>query len=48
VAEKCGFAAEGVARESFLLSGAYLDSLYYAMLRDEWLKMRGIDGSSGR
>ncbi len=48
VAEKCGFAAEGVARESFLLAGAYLDSVYYAMLRDEWLKMRGLDGSSGR
>jgi glyoxylase I family protein len=42
VAEKCGFVAEGVARESFFLSGEYLDSLYYAMLRDEWLKLRGL------
>lgn len=47
VAEKCGFVAEGVARESFLLDGAYLDSVYYSMLREEWLKMRGLDGSSG-
>ncbi len=43
VAEKCGFVAEGVARESFLLAGDYLDSVYYAMLRDEWLRMRGLD-----
>lgn len=48
VAEKCGFVAEGVARESFLLAGEYQDSVFYAMLRDEWLKMRGLDGSSGR
>ncbi len=44
VAQKCGFVAEGVARESFLLAGEYLDSLYYAMLRGEWLKMRGLGG----
>ncbi|MFM9865594.1 MAG: GNAT family N-acetyltransferase, partial [Micropepsaceae bacterium] len=44
VAEKCGFAAEGVARESFLLAGEYLDSVYYAMLREEWLLMRGLAG----
>ncbi|NOT42703.1 MAG: GNAT family N-acetyltransferase [Alphaproteobacteria bacterium] len=44
VAEKCGFVAEGVARESFLLAGAYLDSVYYALLREEWLKMRGLNG----
>jgi RimJ/RimL family protein N-acetyltransferase len=42
VAEKCGFAAEGVAREAFLLAGAYLDSVYYSMLREEWLKLRGL------
>ena len=48
VAQKCGFAAEGVARKSFLLDGVYLDSLYYAMLRAEWIKMRGLDGSFGR
>lgn len=44
VAQKCGFVAEGVARESFLLGGAYLDSVYYAMLREEWLKIRGLAG----
>ena len=44
VAQKCGFVAEGVARESFLLDGEYLDSVYYAMLRAEWLKLRGLDG----
>ena len=42
VAQKCGFAAEGVARESYLLGGEYLDSVYYSMLRDEWLKLRGL------
>lgn len=42
VAVKCGFAAEGVARESFLLGGAYLDSVYYSMLRAEWLRLRGL------
>lgn len=42
VAQKCGFAAEGVARESFLLDGEYLDSVYYAMLRAEWLSLRGF------
>jgi glyoxylase I family protein len=45
VAQKCGFAAEGVARESFLLDGEYQDSVYYSMLREEWLKMRGLDSS---
>jgi glyoxylase I family protein len=44
VAQKCGFAAEGVARESFLLAGEYLDSVYYSMLRDEWLRLRGLGG----
>jgi RimJ/RimL family protein N-acetyltransferase len=42
VAEKCGFAAEGVAREAFFLNGAYLDSVYYSMLRAEWIKLRGL------
>lgn len=42
VAQKCGFAAEGVARESFLLDGVYYDSVYYSMLRDEWLRTRGL------
>jgi glyoxylase I family protein len=42
VAQKCGFAAEGVARESFLLDGVYYDSVYYSMLRAEWMKMRGL------
>jgi glyoxylase I family protein len=45
VAEKCGFVAEGVARESFFLDGAYLDSVYYSMLRAEWLTLRGLGGS---
>jgi glyoxylase I family protein len=48
VAEKCGFAAEGVAREAYFFGGGYVDSAFYSMLRVEWLKMRGLDGSTGR
>ena len=44
VAQKCGFAAEGVAREAFLLEGVYYDSVYYSMLRAEWMKLRGLGG----
>jgi len=40
VAEKCGFAREGTARKSFFLNGQYLDSVFYAMLRADWLKSR--------
>jgi glyoxylase I family protein len=36
VAEKCGFAREGVARKSYFLNGEYLDSVFYAMLREDW------------
>lgn len=35
VAEKCGFAREGVARKSYFLNGEYLDSVFYAMLRED-------------
>ena len=44
VAEKCGFNAEGVAREAYFFDGAYVDSVFWSMLRGEWLKMRGLDG----
>jgi glyoxylase I family protein len=47
VAEKCGFAREGTARKSFFLNGDYLDSVYYALLREDWVK-RGADVPSGR
>lgn len=47
VAEKCGFLREGVFRKSFFLNGVYYDSVYYAMLREDWLKTRGA-GSSAR
>lgn len=46
IAEKCGFTYEGLWRKSFFLNGEYLDSVYYAILREDWLKKRG-DGSSG-
>lgn len=48
VAEKCGFTREGIARKSFLLNGEYVDSVFYAMLREDWLSSRGRGGSSGR
>lgn len=47
VAEKCGFAREGTARKSFFLNGEYLDSVFYAMLREDWLR-RGAGAASGR
>ncbi len=42
VAKKNGFSAEGVQRQSYLLDGAYLDSAYFGMLREDWLRMRGV------
>jgi glyoxylase I family protein len=47
VAEKCGFTREGVARKAFFLNGQYLDSVFYALLREDWLK-RGAGVPSGR
>lgn len=47
VAQKCGFIYEGTFRKSFFLNGEYLDSVYYAILREDWIKRRA-DGSSGR
>jgi len=47
VAEKCGFAREGVARKSFFLNGAYLDSVFYALLYEDWIKTRAA-GPSGQ
>jgi len=41
VAEKAGFTAEGHFRKSFFLNGEYLDSVYYAILYEDWLKRRG-------
>jgi glyoxylase I family protein len=41
VAEKCGFAREGTARKSFFLNGQYLDSVFYAILRADWISSRG-------
>lgn len=41
VAEKAGFAVEGHFRKSFFLNGEYLDSVYYAILYEDWLKRRG-------
>jgi glyoxylase I family protein len=38
VAEKAGFVYEGRFRKSFLLAGEYCDSVFYAMLREDWLK----------
>ena len=40
VAEKCGFTAEGTQRHAFLMDGAYLDSAYFGLLREDWIKTR--------
>lgn len=36
LAQRLGFRWEGHFRESFLREGQYLDSIYYAMLAQEW------------
>jgi ribosomal-protein-alanine N-acetyltransferase len=41
VAEKAGFVREGHFRKSFFLNGDYLDSVYYAILYEDWIKTRG-------
>jgi len=48
VAEKCGFMREGFARKSYYLNGEYLDSVFYAMLADDWATRTGAGGSSGQ
>lgn len=36
VIEKCGFVYEGALRDYFFMDGAYVDRLYYSLMRDEW------------
>lgn len=48
VAEKVGFRAEGHFRKSFFLAGEYLDSVFYAMLYEDWVRKRGSAATSGR
>jgi RimJ/RimL family protein N-acetyltransferase len=37
VAERSGFRREGLFRQAFFRDGEYLDSVFYAMLYEEWL-----------
>jgi glyoxylase I family protein len=37
VAERAGFRQEGTLRQAFFRDGEYLDSVFYAMLYEEWL-----------
>lgn len=37
VAERAGFRREGVFKKAFFRDGEYLDSVFYAMLYEEWL-----------
>lgn len=48
IAEKCGFTREGFARKSFLLNGEYQDSVFYAMLYEDWLTRADAGVPSGR
>lgn len=48
VAERAGFSAEGVFRKSYFLDGEYLDSAYYALLYEDWIKTRDEGAPSGR
>jgi len=47
VAEKVGFTLEGHFRKSFFLAGEYLDSVFYAMLYEDWVRKRA-SATSGR
>ena len=40
VAERAGFRREGLFKKSFFRDGEYLDSVFYAMLFEEWLARR--------
>lgn len=40
VAEKCGFRAEGVLRESFFINGHYQSVQLFSLLRPEWQAAR--------
>jgi glyoxylase I family protein len=46
VAEKCGFTHEGTARKSYFLNGEYQDSVFYALLAEDWVTRVGA--ASGR
>jgi RimJ/RimL family protein N-acetyltransferase/catechol 2,3-dioxygenase-like lactoylglutathione lyase family enzyme len=48
IAEKCGFVREGFARKSFFMNGEYQDSVFYAMLYEDWITRTGAGGPSGR
>ena len=41
VAERAGFRREGILRQAFFRDGEYLDSVFYAMLYEEWLARLG-------
>lgn len=38
VAERAGFRREGLFRQAFFRDGEYLDSVFYALLYEEWLR----------
>ena len=40
VAQKCGFTAEGMMRQSFFINGAYQDVQIFSLLRPEWEAQR--------
>jgi glyoxylase I family protein len=46
IAEKCGFAYEGMARKSYFMNGEYQDSVFYALLAEDWVTRAGVP--SGR
>jgi glyoxylase I family protein len=48
IAEKCGFLREGFARKSFFMSGEYQDSVFYAMLHEDWITRTDVSVPSGR
>lgn len=40
VAQKCGFSAEGIMRQSFFINGRYADVTMFSLLRPEWERQR--------
>ena len=40
VAQKCGFTAEGLLRQSFFINGRFQDVGIFSLLRPEWEERR--------
>lgn len=42
IAQKCGFTAEGLLRQSFFIQGRFQDVAVFSLLRPEWVALRQL------